>query len=170
MKLNNKGLSLVEMIIVIAIISIFTVMFSMGVGVLTSKPADECAEKFASTLRNVRVSTMGKKSTQVVLKQESVGAPIYMIEIVNGSTKTPVRVGEKNITCTFLVSGDTTPKDLSSYGSSGIQLSFDRTTGGFNEVDVGGGTMKYINTFYFEKGTKKAEVSLAHLTGKVTVK
>ena len=60
MKQENKGFSLVELIVVIAIMTILTGLISAGIGMAVSKPADECIDKFKASLQSIRVTSMRK--------------------------------------------------------------------------------------------------------------
>lgn len=168
MKLNNKGLSLVEIIIVVAIMTVMTGLVSFGVGVVVSKPADECAQKLSNSLRNARVTAMGKLTCQVKISQEYDGAPIYLTVITNGSSAPTVKIGEKGVVCTYKTTDGSTGT-LASKGTAGITIEFNRETGGFKTATIGSDTSKYISEFSISKGTINKIVKLSKLTGRVTV-
>ena len=72
---NNKngGFSLVELIIVVAIMAIVVGVIGLSVGTLTGRKTAKCADEIVSTLERARVLTLGKEQNQVefVLLQNS---------------------------------------------------------------------------------------------------
>lgn len=64
-KKDNRGLSLVELIIVIAIMVILVGVTSYGMSLISNKPVDECAKKIEMVLNRNRTSSMGKQEAWV---------------------------------------------------------------------------------------------------------
>jgi len=64
---NNKngGFSLVELIIVVAIMAIVVGVIGLSVGTLTGRKIAKCADEIVSTLERARVLTLGKEQNQV---------------------------------------------------------------------------------------------------------
>lgn len=176
---NNKGVSLVEMIVVVAIISVLAGITSIGLGAAVSKPAEECAEKIVSTLKNARITTMGKRSCEIYLKQASEGAIVTVAENINNSGSVPandkfLKIGERNITVTLTLSttaGATTEVKLSDVDY--IVLTYNRETGGFKPTFVkstsGDIDDEYLTKIVVTKGTKTKTINLARLTGKISI-
>lgn len=168
MKKNNKGLSLVEVIIVVAIMSVLAGITTIGLSSVISRPAEECGKKIVSTLRDAKVTTMGKRSCYVELSQATAGAPVYMTEYINGTAQIPVKVGEKNITVSITTEASTF--DLSAVQT--IKIAYKRETGGFDKTTyTQGGSPKseYLRTIVISKGNKTYTINLAYLTGKITI-
>lgn len=175
MRQNNKGLSLVEIIIVVAIMSALTGIMSIGLSSVVSKPAEECANKMVSVLRNAKITTMGKQSITIDVSQDSAGDKIMIAETItsaNGSVKTDnFKVGNTGISVKF------TTKSGAEYDLSTVdhlRLSFNRSTGGFNmaEFTVEGSSTAvtdYVKEIVVNKGKKTCSIKLAYLTGKVSI-
>lgn len=178
MKNNNKGLSLVEMVIVIAILSVLAGVASIGLSSVVSKPAEECAMKMESVLKNARITTMGKQNVWIEFSQTSEGAPIYVVEKTKDSASSTEKekrteIGQKGITVTVtLVDGSNTATQTLS-ACDKIVLSYSRSTGGFNKAEVVNGgsvdTSKYVKSIEVKKGSVTKTLDFAYLTGKILV-
>lgn len=166
--MNNKGLSLVEIVIVVTIMTVLTGVMAVGVSLALSKPADECAEKIVSTLSNARITTMGKQG--ITLKFYEAGdQSIWLEEVItnpDGSPAPPKRtkIGQKGVVVKYKLTGDTAAnRDL---GSEALELSFKRSTGGFNTAGSSG---EYCEEIVVSKGNRTKTITLYYLTGKVTI-
>lgn len=168
--MDNKGLSLVEIVIVVTIMTVLTGIMAVGVSLALSKPADECAEKIVSTLSNARITTMGKQGITLKFYEES-DQSIWLEEVItnpNGTISSrKSKIGQKGVVVTYKLDGDT-HKNL---GSDGIALSFKRSTGGFNtaESPLGTDKGKYCEEIVVSKGNRTKTITLYYLTGKVTI-
>ena len=165
MKLNNKGLSLVELIVVIAIMGVIAGMVTMGLSAAMSKPAEECAEKMATALKNGRLTTMGKQSIQMKFYVDGNGS-IWLEETItkaDGSvTLSSTKIGEKGVNVEYTL----TDGSVYNLGTTPLVLSFNRSSGSFNTCN---GTSAYCESIKVTKGSREMTLKLAHLTGKVTI-
>ncbi len=75
---DNRGISLVELIIVIAIMVVLTAAISLGVSTFTSKHATQCAKNMQISLNRNRLGAMGKKNAYVAFIQNDDG--VFMVE------------------------------------------------------------------------------------------
>lgn len=167
MKKDNRGISLVEMIIVIAILAVVSGGVAIGIGSALSKPAEECTKKITDSLKNARVSTMGKNTVKLYLYSDTDG--IYLKEevlVTDGTaTSKTIRIGQRGVEVSYQVTGDSSYTSLGGEGNP-LTLSYKRTTGGFNEVSSG----KYCEYIKVKKGNREYTLQLYSLTGKVEVK
>lgn len=114
---NNKngGFSLVELIIVVAIMAIVVGVMGLSVGTLTGRKIAKCADEIVSTLERARVLTLGKEQNQVefvLLQNSSTGE--YRAQIYQGGTIVSDRiVGKEPITIQVYFDDDSTPYNLS---------------------------------------------------------
>ena len=164
MKRNNRGMSLVEVIIVVAILSIVAGGITMGIGFITGKPADECANKLRAALQSNRTTTMGKLSAKLEICVEDDG--IYIKETIGtaGESSAKVnrtRIGDAGIEIKYAVSGGSGYIDLP-VGSS-LEISFNRSSGAFNPLPGGG----YCTEIVISKGNTVKTLKLYNLTGKI---
>lgn len=112
---NNKngGFSLVELIIVVAIMAIVVGVIGLSVGTLTGRKIAKCADEIVSTLERARVLTLGKEQNQVEFVLTDVSGE-YHAQIYQGGTKVSDRiVGKDPITIQVYFDDDSTPYNLS---------------------------------------------------------
>ncbi len=169
MKMNDKGLSLLEVLIVVVILAIITGGVTLGLSALLSKPADECANKLASTLQSARITTMGKQGLEMELYMQN--ECVYLREKVTkgigaaAETDTTVtRISEKGVKLQYKWSAGSGYVDLG--GVTPLKIEFDRSTGGLKKNPT---TNDYISSFKISKGSRILTIDIAYLTGQVTL-
>ena len=155
MKKDNRGLSLVELIVVISIMVILTGLVTATIGVANKKPADECIAKIYATLQDLRVSSMGKYNAYGELYVGSNGQ-IYIKETLiyddSGNQSEIVRVvGAKGVSVTVdgtVLTSSSTP----------VKIEYDRSSGAFKTAP---------GTIYAAKGSRSLGIKLNKRTGKM---
>lgn len=163
---DNRGFSLVEIIITVAILSILMGVVGYGFNMTNGKPAEQCAKRLAATISNARTDAMGKYGNTITVKNDGGILKVYE-EIL-------VKPGEEPF------------KRDSVVGSKGVTVKYRIGTGGYdNELGVGdsiilkynsgSGAMKttapsdkYYTGFKIEKAGKVWYVKLETMTGRVT--
>ncbi len=169
MRQDNRGLSLVEIMVVIAIIAVVGGVGIWGVGAITGRPAQQCAQKIVYSLERHRTTSMSKLKADYVLWQDSVTGKVYVNErVTNDKTKdlsavTPIttEIGASGMKVTYVCSdGDTV--DLA---TSSLNLGFDRSSGAFKQQSDG----SYCTKIIVERGGRSFEVTLVPFTGKVYI-
>ena len=158
MRKDNKGMSLVELIIVIAIIAILGGLITVGMNVFSQKPADECARRIQQTLENARINCMGKHDAYVNLYKDADNR-IIIEEYLNGSSKGAIPVGTARCSVTYTL-GNGSTGDLGGAGSP-LKIEFDRTNGGLKDGINGVVEIKVT------AGSRTRTVSIGYLTGKI---
>lgn len=157
-KSNNKGLSLVEIIIVLAIMSIIGVAAYMTTAMATDKQVNECALKLVSSIEQTRNLTLGKQSGYVHISQAS-GDYVYVQMYIDGKAYGDlVAVGRPGIT---VYVGGTKLTDM----ATGVDIAFERSNGSLKgasptEIQVTNGrrTMKITIDSYTGRVESKLEV------------
>lgn len=128
-KLNNRAFSLVELIVVIAIMSVMVGLVSVGVSLAFSRDAEMVAEQIDDCMSETRMTTMSKA-----------GKYAMRIQLDSGEVK--------GISIVSAINSETTPADYKSYSvqkkanaqcigtladpssiDSGVQIEFDAANG-----------------------------------------
>lgn len=160
-ELDNKGYSLLEVIIVAAILSVLLGVVFVGIKLINGRPVEECAKKIETSLKNNRVTTMGKLSASIMYGIDSENY-VYMKETING-VETTQRIGEKGIEVYYSLDGGATWADLNP--SRTYTVNFDRSTGGVRGLPTT--TTKVM--FRVKRGDKQMVLSVDKLTGRVSM-
>lgn len=166
--MDNRGISLVEIIIVLAIMTVAGGAMLIGIGMISGKPAQKCSQKIVYSLERHRTTAMGKVDTEYKLYVGADGA-IWLDEKVwekNAPPAAPDRtssipIGEKSVTVTYVCGSAT--QDLA---SAPLTLKFRRGSGGF-QPQAGG---DYCTEIKVSKAGKDYTIELVPLTGKVSIK
>ena len=155
---NNKGYSLVEVIIVVSLIALFCSFVFIGFRVLNSRQVDECAKKIKVGLESNRTATMGKFQSSVSFYVDSDG---YLIleESINGDVKTK-RIGDENLTYKYKL--DAAAWDDVPGSANKITVSFNRNSGAVM-------TPVEVTDFLISLGDNNITVHIDKVTGRVSV-
>lgn len=169
MKRDNRGITFVELIIVVAIMSILVGAAGYGLGLISGKPAEECAQKIIFSLEQSRTRAMGKDSVTYRLHKDSATGMVMVEEAVkvkstDPEAKTLTTLGSKDVTVKYILknaSGLEVTKDLS---AQQLLLEFDRSTGGFKSTPEGDCIKISVSKSY-----KTVDITLVPPTGKVYI-
>lgn len=128
---NNKGYSLIEMITVIAILSIMVGGMTFGVSLVFSKDAFKCATAINDAVYDARAISMTKPGDYKLKVSKATGE--FMAEIVQGDASSEtvvqtIRLDEKDTIDSIEVNLDS---DSTTYNvdSSDIYIGFDKSKG-----------------------------------------
>lgn len=164
-KINNKGFSIVEIIIVVSILAVLTGVASMSISVLTTRPVDDCTQRLKTVLEGNRITTMGKLSSYLEIYKDGEGY-IYIREYIDGEAKEK-RIGENSVNVQFFVQGDQW-YDLPDEANK-LVIKFNRSSGSLKPQAGGTYDGKYIEKFAISRGERRMEVAIDRLTGRVNV-
>ncbi|MCR5702475.1 MAG: type II secretion system GspH family protein [Lachnospiraceae bacterium] len=75
---DNRGVSLIELIVVMAIMVVLVGAASVGISLVSTKAATQCAKNMQISLNKARINAMGKKNSYIAFIQTGDG--VYMVE------------------------------------------------------------------------------------------
>ena len=163
LKNDNKGISLIEIIIVLAIMGVMGGIIVLSTSVATNKHVNSCAEKIASSLEQTRSLAMGKLSGSVQISQVP-GDYVYVQMTMDGQNYGDrVSVGHPGVTVNF------TRKDGSTGTlSAGAALNIYFSRNG-SITDGPSHTGDIITQFEVTNGNRTVLVNVDPFTGRVEV-
>ncbi len=169
---DNRGVSLVEIVIVVAIIAVLGAVGVMGFNAMTGRPAQQCAQKIVYSLEKHRTSAMSKVNTKYELSAEN--NKIYLYEYATNDpagygTPTKTEIGTAGVKLSYVRSDDPSVvyelvNDSPTNGK--LALQFDRGSGSFKRLE---GTGVFCTKIIASRGGRDFEVTLVPLTGKVYI-
>lgn len=171
MKKNNKGYSLVELIIVIAIMALLTGTAFFSINMIFGASAKTCANDIKEALAENKVTAMGKSDARVEIYRDASDNCVYVRQWVkkgdDWESKEPERLGNSRVYVAY-VPKEGAETELTA-GSS-LWLCYDRGNGSFRKADADGPVESCIlcREIYVKGGSRFYKLTLTELTGKVT--
>lgn len=177
---NNQGLSLIELIVVVALMGIIGTIAITSFGLLNGQEARECAENISAALDKGKIYSMTKSGTleaylEITKKSDGYYVQYYIpkkaVAVQNAGEWVlceSSKIGKASVemVCSFETGGDRTI-------SEGVILRFyfDRLTGAFKKTMIIGPYTEefYCKTIRVSKG-KSYQLDLVPITGKHTLK
>lgn len=143
MRKDNRGFSIVELIIVIAIMSIMLGVMVYSFSLVTGKEASQCAHNIGTAMDKAKNYAMAKSgSSDVYLLIRKDGNKGYIAEyyIPDGPISTSYhmaegrseKLGKKAVEVKCTVGGSRVPLD----DSNGIRIYYNRITGAFKDAEI----------------------------------
>lgn len=183
-KSNDRGFSLVEMVIVIAIMAIVVTTAGLSISMVSGRKVKKCADEIVSTIERTRVLSLGKDQGQVefILSQDASGD--YHVRIYQGSNASdaPIldrAVGKDPIEIKVFFSDGTeaelgniagnTPHAIHAAGEGGLRLIFNRASGAFEKGTnaVGSDVKTYCDKIVVTGNGRTIEITTVGPTGKI---
>ncbi len=195
MKDDNKGFSLVELIVVVAIMAILLGVMAVNISRISGYRAKECRTKVVSSLENGRLMTLSKsrggsninntRTYLVFVRNDSNGCN-YCITVVENQITDVKKVSKGRVTLKYSYVKDASdgtaigsfsgPKNLSINSpdsvlvdavAAGFRVGFDRESGAFLSYDGSGSTNVY--QMFASLGNYNYGISIHPKTGEVEV-
>lgn len=163
-KEENRGFSLVEVLVVIAIVSILAGICSVGMSLAGSRNAEKCAKLIHNALEGARMSSLSQEGTFILLLDGD-NHRLTVTSSVNGIVEEIPLPARVNITAE--VNGNS----LSETGTV-LSTEFDKAGGGVKTLALDGSTIAADDfhtvtiTAVNDDGSKEAHVLLIRRTGK----
>ncbi len=176
---DNRGFSLVELIIVIAIIAAVITTAALSVGLVFSANARTCANDIIGAISECKIATMsgGRGNVRLLLYRDAGGNIFSELQTRESSTSDWVtgndgaeKIGARRCMVGTSDGGD----DLPQKSGSGVptleaglwEIYFDRSSGSFL---YDGATTTSVDDIYVQGGSKNYHIHLEKLTGKTTL-
>lgn len=158
-KFNNKGLSLIELIIVVAIMAIIGAASFLSLRMATNKQVSSCADKIRTSLDQTRNLALGKSSAYLKIWKDDT---VKVRMMVNGAEYGDVvDVGVSGLTVTY-DTNSSSGLSLPSSETSALIVEFDRSSGGVKGTP-------YVKNITVTNGNRTVIVSIDHFTGRISV-
>ncbi len=163
-RLDNQGFSLIELMIVVAIIIVVTGAFAIGYSLISTKAVDQCAKKMQISIEGTRNTTMGKLSASVSFYTS--GGKIMVDKEINGEHNIS-EIGGKDVVVKYVLTDGVSADPATLLTSTHLTMSFNRASGSL--LPYSGS--KYVGEFIVsnKKGSKTLHIKIDKLTGRVTV-
>lgn len=164
--MNNKGFSLTELVVVIAIMGVISVGGMITMGLIHSASAKEASTKLNSALMKTRTDSMSKASASVEVYEGS-DSKYYIVYKVAGNTQSPILIGDSRVQISY---EDTVGGGGLITSSNRLELSFNRDTGSLKPLRQENNTSIYCKEITIVAGHKEYTITCERLTGKTYVK
>ena len=176
--MNNKGISLIELIVIIAIMGVLVGGASLGIGLVFSKDAMKCATRLNDSIYDARANSM-YKAGKFELSIDNTGsantATISQTDLTPVTSDTVyldgVDSGKKTtISARFVTVTEAVPEETDL--RLPLNLTFDKAKGNvYFDVDADGTYDDGIIVFDITplRGNRTAKVQLVTTTGKHTI-
>lgn len=195
MKEDNRGFSLVELIVIIAIMVILLGLFAANISRISGYRAKECRTKVVSSLENGRLVTLSKSrggsnmtntNTYLVFVRNSANGCNYCITVVENEVTDVKKISKGNVTLKYSYSKNATDgTPIGSISSSqglgidspdsvlqaaigaGFRVGFSRQNGAFLSYDDAGAVNVY--QMFASLGNYNYGITIHPKTGEVEV-
>ena len=165
MKKNNEGFSLVELIIIIAVMAVLTVSIVTYTGLIGDSNAKKCAKELGNSLSETKVCAMSRAEAKLIVYADSSG--VYVKKVQSGRADKTEKIGKKGVKLGYIdIRNSTTYTAVGTTEDTGIVIQFDRASGACKKMDSG----KYCYGFKITAGDASYKVNIEPLTGKIAVR
>ena len=168
---DNRGFSLLELVIVIAILAIVATFGIAGLGYIFGTNARSCANEIYLAIGKNRITTMGKDETSLRIYRDGASGAFFKQEWIDGTAaEEPNQVGKSSVEVAYWIKGDTTEYVLD--GTTELIITFDRASGKESDlpVTVNGTSTQgvFCERIEVRGGGRTYTVNIEPATGKVT--
>lgn len=182
-KNNNKngGFSLVELIVVIAIMAVLTGIASMSLASVMGISVKQCARDIQSAANQTRVSTLGKDEVIMTITKgnKAKSSEAYYCTIVTKdglgkTTENEEKIGKSNLGITYVLcdSKGNKTSDITLDDTHSLTIKFNRGTGAMApcmKSDGSSGGDYYCMQIKVKKNSTEKIISFYPETGKVSL-
>lgn len=162
---NNRGFTLVEVMVVLAIMAVLTGMIGLSISMLTSQRLKSAVSDTKSLMQSAQTVAMSKDNCTVTFEQDGEGKCIVTSR--SGSDKQLKEV-EINSKISVVVTAGGVAYTVG--GGTTVKIQYNRETGGFKECLVNGSAQGIPTEISFTQGDRTIVLELATYTGKISTK
>ena len=152
---KNKGFTMVEVMVTVAIMAVLAAIIGITMGVLLGQRVKSMAADTKSVFQSTQIASMARDDAYVLLYQ--VGSDAYVIAYSSAGNEIN-RAEAHNVTMTYTVNGSTMGSP-----TAPVQIFFNRQTGGLKED-----SSHAVDSITFSNGQRSITLRISRLTGKVT--
>lgn len=176
MKRKNAGVTVVELVVVLAIMAVVAGLSLASVGSVSGYRARECAKKISSAITANKVMALGKSKTRgdITWKIGKEGNKVFFYVYQGGSEieKTLMGKGRMKVKYTTKSGVSMSTQEISNATSTALAMGYDRTNGmmckATNSTTLEDATSNlYSITVSNPSETKTYEIMVYPLTGKI---
>lgn len=183
MKRNQKGFSLIELIVVIAVMGILSVTGLLSLSLVTGQNIKGCVSDIESCISETKVQSMSRANAGLMLyaKSDGIYARLYVgtkepreLTAAEWESVEEQKIGKRGISISFKTDGggEIPLQEGGSLLDNSLILSFDRSSGAFKTLrqgTVSGVTInagEYCTAIILESGQRSMQITLIPQTGK----
>lgn len=167
--LNNKGYSLLEAIVIIAILGVLTGFMATSSGLFDGRRVKACADSVSSLLDKVRLANLCKDEVTLTIYKDTDQAIKAKIvtKIMSSNRSTTEKefiedVSNDNVEMSY--STDISGSSENPAGAAGMVFNFNRNTGAIKDTSPNG-----IQCIILRKGNAEKKIKIYAATGKIIV-
>lgn len=166
--MNNKGYSLLEAIVIIAILGVLTGFMATSSGLFDGRRVKACADSVSSLLDKVRLANLGKDEVTLTIYKDTdqaIKAKIVtkIVSRNDSIEKTFIEdVSDDNVEMSY--STDISGSAENPAGAAGMVFNFNRNTGAIKDTSPNG-----IQCIILRKGNAEKKIKIYAATGKIIV-
>ena len=165
MRKDNRGITLVEIMVVIAIMAIVAGVGITGLNLVNGRPAQQCAQKIIYSLERHRTTAMSKVDASYTLEVQSSGKTVCVERVSNDRvsyTTTESEIGAKRVKLFYeTADGSVVPMTAGMF----ITFQYDRSSGAFRSITASTGDE--VARVIAKSGGREVKVRFVKITGKV---
>ena len=163
MKKNNEGFSLVELIVIIAIMAVLTGAIITYVGSLGNAQAKKCVNGIVTGFSQTKVCAMSRANASMVVYTNDDG--VFLVTN-QGSNERVEKIGTAGTVVQYRTVRDSNSfSPVGDSAATGIKIEFDRASGACKKTVSG----KYCYGFKVTCGKTTYIVNIEPLTGRATI-
>ena len=166
-KVNNKGYSLIEIIIVVAIVAIVSSAGTASLNLIHNSKVSTAARTVNSYCKSVRLNNMTKKELKYIhVFKKNNSNYVYVDSNKSANlTKTEKEIGNTNLAIYY---GSTSGSKSAITNDNVITITFDRS-GQCQLLNKSGSIISTVDLLSFTNGKRSSDIIISKLTGKVTM-